>query len=82
MSSGQTKEVDDSVLSIWGITTCTCGTEAPVLEGWPRGAPRPGPARDPPPCPLGSARLCGTGLGLLPDLAFLSSYVKLEPTSS
>uniref|UniRef100_A0A8C3KCN0 Neuropeptide B n=1 Tax=Calidris pygmaea TaxID=425635 RepID=A0A8C3KCN0_9CHAR len=59
----------------------TVGRASGLLMGvrFPGVAPR----QDPSPCARGgSARLRGTGLGLVPDIKSLSSYVKLEPTSS
>uniref|UniRef100_A0A8C3QEH9 Uncharacterized protein n=1 Tax=Geospiza parvula TaxID=87175 RepID=A0A8C3QEH9_GEOPR len=47
-----------------------------------RGWAWPSPSQDPSPAPRGSARLRGTALGPAPGFTFLSSYVKLEPTSS
>lgn len=56
-----------------------CGAGRPVM---PRGSRR-GPSTGPLSLPAwGSAKLRGTGSGLVPNIKSLSSYVKLKPTSS
>lgn len=89
LALGQKKELDDFCAphSVHH-KPAPCGTKLPVPGRVSMGPVmlrrcQRGPCAGPLSLPTGgSVRLCGTSSGLVPDVKSLSSYVKLESTSS